>query len=274
MKTSILNESAFPRDVQPRGDEPGVNNTTAMPRIHCSRWWRIGAIALVAAIAAWAIGRESASRVERNDIEVSSRRRPPLPEFPKASRTTDNNNALMRLGRVGNPDGTAVAYGAEANNLISGEHFRTDFVLDELAGLLKVPVNSIADPNKPGEINPDAPLFRAQAGTLTEKGKQVTRKMRQRQLLEGKPPHIVFTDWVLTNHSFTLNKLKHPNDQEKAVLSAIAQSAAEMMPKPGDRIRAVAVNRGELEDDRMALSAGMLPVEPPQQAADTALANQ
>jgi hypothetical protein len=46
------------------------------------------------------------------------------------------------------------------------------------------------------------------------------------------------------------------------------------MPKPGDRIRAVAVNRGELEDDRMALSAGMLPVEPPQQAADTALANQ
>jgi hypothetical protein len=63
--------------------------------------------------------------------------------------------------------------------------------------------------------------------------------------------------------SFTLDRLKHPSDEEKTILSAIVYSAGENMPRPGDKIRAVGVNLGDLGPGLIALSAGMLTLEPP-----------
>ncbi len=52
-----------------------------------------------------------------------------------------------------------------------------------------------------------------------------------------------------------------PERGRKGCLAAIVRSAGEMMPKPGDGVRAVAVDGSELEDGRIALTSGMLPLE-------------
>jgi hypothetical protein len=72
---------------------------------------------------------------------------------------------------------------------------------------------------------------------------------------------------VVTDYSFTLNRLKHPSDEEKAVLAIIC-AAATTLTQPGDPIRAVGVSRGELADGRIALAAGFLPVEAPLQGSE------
>ena len=58
----------------------------------------------------------------------------------------------------------------------------------------------------------------------------------------------------------TLKRLRHPDGEEQAVLSAIIFVAAETMPRPGGKIRAVGVNRCELEAGRVAVAIGMLPL--------------
>jgi len=110
-----------------------------------------------------------------------------------------------------------------------------------------------------------ADLFRAQAGTLTVNSKEKSRQLRARQKRDGKPTDAVYAEWTIRNYSFTLGSLKSPNEDERRVLSAIIMAAAETMPLPGDKIRAVGVSRGQLEPGRVALSAGMLPLEIPRQ---------
>jgi hypothetical protein len=227
------------------------------------RWSRVAALALVAAVTFWAIGREASRHIEAHDIETASRRQPPVPGYPPTTPTADNNNTIMRMGLVGDLDGMAVAYTIEADRLVSDGAFLTDFSLHELASILHISEESLADPAAPGEIDSDAELFRAQSGTLTDRAKDLSRKHRMRQVRDGKTPDMVTCEWVITNFSFTLRRLKHPNDQEKVVLSAIILAAAETMPMPGDKIRAVGVNRGDLAYGLIALSAGMLPLEAP-----------
>jgi hypothetical protein len=169
----------------------------------------------------------------------------------------------MRMGLVANLDGTAIAYTAEGGRLVVNGRFRTDLPLEQLARLLGVSVVSLANRQSPFEIDPDAELFSAQSGTLTENGKLVSRKLRERQVLEGKKAFAVYSEWVVTNFSFTLKRLKHPTDAEGIVLAAIVDAASGTMPKPGDKVRAVAVSRGEIGPDRIALAAGMLPLEVP-----------
>jgi hypothetical protein len=74
---------------------------------------------------------------------------------------------------------------------------------------------------------------------------------------------------VITNYSFTLNRLRNPTREEKTILAAIVYSAGENMPRPGDKIRAVGVNLGDLGPGLIALSAGMLPLEAPTSGAQT-----
>lgn len=227
------------------------------------RWSRIVIVALAAAAAAWAFGRELARRIESQDIMVAARRQPPAPGFPPADPGADHNNALMRMGLVVNLDGTAIAYNGEADGLVCDGQFRTDLPLADLACVLRIWPESIASRLAPHEIDPDAELFRAQAGTLTEESKERSRNLRRKQARTGKTPDAVVADFVVTNFSFTLNRLKHPTDQERKVLAAIARAATRIMPQAGDLIRAVGVGRGELAPGRMALAAGMLPVEMP-----------
>jgi hypothetical protein len=261
-------ERAHSGNAQPFGAEHQANNAMARARQRQVRWITIATVAAISAGTVWAISQQTAKRITDADIEIASQVQRALPEFPPATPTVDINNRNARLGLVPAPKGTAVAYADVAGQLVSGGKFQTDLPLYELAKRLKLSPDSIEKPRAPGEVDPDAELFRAQAGTLTKNGKELSRKMRKRQLLEGKPLHFVFTEWVVTNYSFTLNRLKHPNIEEKIILSAIARAAAGTIPLPGDTIRAVGVSRGELETDRIALAAGYLPLQTQQQAEE------
>ncbi len=244
------------------GGDANGKTRTARQGYH-PRWGRIAVVAVAATSAVWAMGRETARWIERQDIATASQRQPSAPGFPRAGPTVDHNNALMRMGLVASLDGTAVAYTAEADGLVIDGQFRIDLTLAELANILCVDPASIASRLAPAEVDPDAELFRARVGTLTEEGKERSRNMRGQQARAGKKPDAVFPDFVDTNFSFTLNRLRNPNAKEKVVLAAIARAATGIMPKPGDLIRAVGVDRGELAPGRIVLAAGMLPVEVP-----------
>jgi hypothetical protein len=249
--------------------EPVTDDVRQTLRTRKPRWGHLGAIAIVGATAAWAIGHEVAKRIENHDIQIASRRQPPAPGYPVAGRTVDNNNLIMRMGLVGDLDGTAVAYAHEADHLVADGKFQIDLPLEQMAALLGISPDSLANPQSPDEIDPNAELFRAQAGTLTDKAKELSLKLRKQQVLAGKKPDAVVATWVITDFSFTLNRLRHPNEQENIILSAIISAAAETMPKPGDKIRAIGVIG--VAPGRIALSVGLLPLEAALQSPGAAL---
>ena len=123
---------------------------------------------------------------------------------------------------------------------------------------MKISTSSIANPRSPDEVDPDAELFRAQSGVLTQNSKESARRF-QRQLAAGTVADSIVNEWVITEFSFTLNRLKQPSDQEKAVLSAIARAASEIMPGPDDAARAVGFSWGTLEAGKVTLTPGILP---------------
>jgi hypothetical protein len=161
--------------------EPEVDGRTIRRRGY-PRWGRIAALALIAAGTAWGIGREASRRIQDHDIAIASRVQPRAQGFPDEAPIAAHNNMIMRMGLVADLDGRAVAYTAEADGLVVDGNFRTDFSLRELAAILHVRPESIAHPKSPGEINPDAVLFRTQAGVLTENARRTSRAFRSRQL--------------------------------------------------------------------------------------------
>jgi hypothetical protein len=166
------------------------------------------------------------------------------------------------MGFIADLEGTAIAYTAEADRLVVDGRFQLDLSLADLAERLGISAESIADPRSRGKVDPDAVLFTAQAGKLADETKTLLREIRKREALAGKPPSPVIGEWVVTKFAFTLNHLKHPSDDEKRILAAISRSAAEIMPQPGDGIRAVPVTGRDLDRGGVSVSAGMLPIEP------------
>jgi hypothetical protein len=237
----------------------GATDASARPR----RWARIAAAAALAAGAAWVIGRAASHRIESRDIEIASRRQEPLPGFRKDPRATING-AVMGMGWVPNLDGTAVAYAAEADGLVAPDgRFRTNLSARDAARILHLDSEAIVKATSPREIDPQAILFRAQSGTLTEPGKARSRKQRREQAAQGLKPDATCGDWDVRDFAFTLERLGHPSEEERTVLSAISRSKLLARPEPGDTIRAVPVNRGDLEGGKVALWPGMLPPEVP-----------
>jgi hypothetical protein len=167
------------------------------------------------------------------------------------------------MGWVPDLDGAVIAYVIEADRLVDGDRFRIDLSLEETARALRINPTLIADPRCSGEVDPDAELFRAQLGVLTERSRELSRKYRRRQVLEGSPPDGVRDEWVITTYSFTLNRLRHPSAKAAEVLSAIVRAARGIMPRPGDKFRAVGCTRGALDDGHVAVTIGMLPPSVP-----------
>jgi hypothetical protein len=250
-------ECAHPGNVQPFRTEHEGENATAIPRRRYGRWGRIATVALVAVIAVWAIGQAASKRIEDEDIEIASRTQPAAPGFPPATETNKNNNILMRKGLAPDLNGIAVAYWAEADGLVlkADGRFQTNLSIEEVTAILLVDPASISRPGSLREIDPDAVLFRAQSGTLTPQAKIRSREMRKKQAW------YVFPEWEVHDFAFTLNTLMHPNEEEKMILSAISRAARGIMPAPGDRIRAVGVNRGDFGHGAI-ITPGMLPPEP------------
>jgi hypothetical protein len=245
--------SAPARARLPLGPSKGAYKTAVSRPTQSYGWtWRL-VIAVVATAGASAIALGASRSLEREEIEISCAPKAPLPELPPQSRTVFNNNLMANLGWVPNLDGTAIAYPRQADCLVDGGRFRTVLALDATASALKISPASIADPRRPNELDPDAVLFRAQSGVLTEKSKQLARRF-ERSLLAGTVPDPIIYEWVITEFSFTLNCLKDPSNEERVVLSAIARAASEIMPAPDDTVRAVSFARGALETCQTTLT--------------------
>jgi hypothetical protein len=236
-----------------------------------SRTTAVAIITLLSGVVAWAMGQELSKRIDEQERQVRSRRQPPAPGAPPTSKTVDNNNTIMRLGFMVDLDGMAIGYTGEAGNLVSNGHFQIDLPLEEMANRLHITAKAIANPRSPGEIDPDAELFRAQAGTLTERCREVLKKARREMVRAGKMPSYGSSEWVVKDFSFTLNRLKNPTVEEKVILAAIARAAAETMPQPGDKVRAVGESRGNLEHGETVLTPGMLPLEAQDKTSERAL---
>jgi hypothetical protein len=233
------------------------------------RWcYRIATFGAMACGGVWVIGLAASNRMEKWDLETVASSEDPAPglRHPRAV----INNMISSKGWVPNLDGTAVAYAAEADGLISDDgRFRTDLGPREVAGILHLDVDAIIRAGSPHEIDSNAVLFRAQAGTLTESTRAACRKRRLEQVAQGLNPDAAFRDWNVRAFAFTIDRLQRPNVEEKVVLSAIARSKLLVVPRPGDSIRAVAVDRGELEFGKVALWPGMLPPEIPLGSSNT-----
>jgi hypothetical protein len=221
-------------------------------------WVQIAAIVAFAAAVAWEIGREASRAPNGGGIVPLVAHHPPLPGVPSENQTVADYKTIARMGWVPNLDGTVIAYVIEGDCLLQDGRFRTDLSLEEMAEALSIEAASIANPRSPNEIDPDAELFRAQSGVLTDKSKESARAHR-RQLLAGDTPDGLVEEWIVTEFLFTLNRLKHPSNEEKVVLAAIARAAVGTKPVPGDKVRAVGVSKGLLDAGRIALSLWMLP---------------
>jgi hypothetical protein len=226
---------------------------------HPLRWLRIAVFAALAAGITWAISLAAPLRIESEDDEIDSRCQGALPGIRKDPQAAINVQ-VMSMGWVANLDGTAVAYTAEADGLIGADgRFRTDLSPDKTADILHLDPAAITRKGSPREIDPGAVLFRAQAGTLTDRVKAMSRQVRRRQAAEGRIPDAAYGEWDVRDFAFTLDGLRHPDEEEKTVLAAIVRSKLLVSPRPGDAIRATPVDRGELESGRVALRPGMLP---------------
>jgi hypothetical protein len=267
-----MNAHPEPQSTHLAATPPSPPGQASSHRAASSRWtkrWLKLAALCVALGTVGLIGREASRRIETHDIEISSRRQEPLPGFPKNLRA-DINSIVIRMGWVGNLYGTAVAYAAEADNLVTPDgRIRSDLTVDEASRLLHLNPVEIAKKGQPLEIDEGAPLFRAQTGQLTPESRERARKRRLEQLANGLHPDAATGEWEVREFVFTLRSLKHPTDEEQTILSAIIQSALCRIPKPGDTIRAIPVNRGDIEPGRVALSAGMLPPEEPMTRGQT-----
>ena len=248
-------------------DNSGVRAIISPPRrpswAQPGRWLRMTAFAALTAGIAWAIGREVSRRIESHDIETASRRQEPLPGIRKDPRAAINA-LIMGMGWVANLDGTAVAYDALADDLFDPDgNLRKDLSPQKVADILHLAVQAVAKKGSLHDIDPQAVLFHAQAGTLTQQSKAMARKMRIQQVAQGLTPDAAYRDWDVRHYAFTLDRLSHPSAEEAEILAAISRSKLLVMPQPGDTIRAVPVNRGDLGTDRIALWPGMLPPEEP-----------
>jgi hypothetical protein len=181
---------------------------------------------------------------------------------PESVPAVISNNLVMSMGLVPNLNGIAIAYDANADRLIDDSgRFRTELTLEQAASLMKVEASAIASRDSPPTLDPNAELFRAQVGTLTEAAKVKSLQFREQQSGAGKIPYGVVADWNVVVHSFSLATLKNPTPHEKMVLDAVIRAKTGVIPGKGDKVRATGVDRGDLSDGKMALTAGMLPVE-------------
>jgi hypothetical protein len=221
--------------------------------------WKSALLPTAAAIGFfWWVGNYLSSQPARKGFS------PRPPAAPARSQTKLNNDAIARRSLIANLRGTAVMYREELRGLAApDERFSIDLSLGRLADLLKINPQAIAKKGSPTEIDPDAVLFTAIAGRPSERAKARSRSERQLQARNGLPVDYTASEWVTQEFPFTLNALKHPSDEQKAILRAIWRSAREIMPEPGEKFRALAVSRPEIQSGSVDFKPGYLPLEHP-----------
>jgi hypothetical protein len=98
---------------------------------------------------------------------------------------------------------------------------------------------TIAKRGSKNEIDPEAVLFEAVTGRLSERAKAESRRLREIEMREGWPVSAFGHEWVTVDFPFSLTILKHPNQEQQAVLDAISRSARGLKREPGAKTNAV-----------------------------------
>jgi hypothetical protein len=181
---------------------------------------------------------------------------------PSPAAVSDNKAAELRL--AANLEGTAIAYPQEVAALVSADgRFRTELSLNEMASVLNVDPRTIEKPGSKNEIDPDAVLFKALTGRLSEPAKARSRLMRQTEYPGLRPALANRDDWLARDVHFSLNDLVHPNQEQKPILDAISRSARGLMREPGARANAVPVPSVHLHgrSPTFEFAPGYLPLE-------------
>ena len=133
-------------------------------------------------------------------VRIQSKMRPrsflAAGQLPEAKLFVVNKNKDAQLRLPPDLDGTAVVYPIEVDRLVGPDgSFCTDLSLSDLAGLLNVDPQTIARKGSNDEVDPDAVLFTAVTGRLSEQAKALARRERI-QIQDGLPPSAVVEDWV------------------------------------------------------------------------------
>ena len=177
-------------------------------------------------------------RFGQDRIEAISGYSPPSESIRKPSRAAANNNKSAERKLQVNLEGTAVVYPEEVDALAAADgSFRTELSLNEMASALRIDPKSIANPRSKHEIDPEAVLFKAVTGRLTDQAKARSRWMREIELRGGPAASTAGCEWVTVEFPFSLNALKHPNRDQKVVLDAISHSARSRATTGGENQR-------------------------------------
>ena len=138
----------------------------------------------------WWVGGELVHELVKNSIEDEAARSSPPHNYPEPKLFVVNKNKDAQLRLPPDLDGTAVVYPIEVDRLVGPDgSFCTDLSLSELAGLLNVDPQTIARKGSNHEIDPDAVLFTAVTGRLSEQAKALAQQSgRSRSRTVCPPP--------------------------------------------------------------------------------------
>jgi hypothetical protein len=184
--------------------------------------------------------------------------------MPEPDQEEVNNYETAKLKLPPALDGTAVIYPMEVRRLVAPDgRFRTELSTVNLATLLNLDARAIAKKGSITETGPDAVLFAAVIGRLSEQGKARLRWERGQEGIENQPSFTADDEWVRTMYLFTLKSLKSPTYEQKQVLDAISRSARKLPRQPGATLDAngVWITREELMSGAVRFTTGLLPLE-------------
>ena len=219
---------------------PSVVCVYFLPALRFARGHSAGTLLVGMAGLFWWSSGEYPHRFGQNRIEENTGVSAPSERIPKPSRSVVNDNEAALLHRPVNLEGTAIAYPQEVDRLVdAGGRFRTELSLDEMASVLSIDPQTIAKRGSKNEIDPEAVLFEAMTGRLTERAKAESRRLREIELREGWPISAFGHEWVTVAFPFSVNTLKHPSQEEQVVLDAISRSARGLRREPGAIANAV-----------------------------------
>ncbi len=166
------------------------------------------------------------------------------------------------MGLVADLDGKVIRYPEELVKLVAHDgSFRTNLSLAQMAGILRIDPRTIAKKDSPNEIDPGAVLFKVAVGTLSERSKAFLRKERATKHRESRPVDMPVDEFIREDASFSVNSVKHPDDDRKMILAAISRAVREVMPQPGEKARAIVISREAIESGPDDFLPGYLPLE-------------
>jgi hypothetical protein len=167
-----------------------------------------------------------------------------------------------RNSHGGLPIRMVIRYPEEVATLVAPDgSFRTHLSLEQMAGALRIDPRVIAKKDSPNGINSGAVLFKVVIGTLSDRSKAFLREERTTKSRVNRPPDLLVDEFDTEEISFTLDALKLLDDDRKIILAAISRSAREIRPQPGERARAIATSREEIESGPDDFLPGYLPLE-------------